>query len=67
VKPIGILTGLVYYTHKKGDENPGNPRSYYIHKMGEMSKFYPILAGDAQGRLWLAGGNYSCPSPGITD
>jgi hypothetical protein len=67
VKPVGILTSLVYYTHKKGDENPGNPRSYYIHQMGEMSKYYPILASDDKGRLWMAGGNYTCPSPGITD
>ncbi len=67
VKPVGVLTALVYYTHKKGDENPGNDRSYYIHQMGELSKHFPFLAVDAHGRLWLAGGNYTCPSPGITD
>lgn len=62
VKPVGILTALVYYTHKKGD----GP-SYYIHKMGELSQNFPILCVDAQGRLWIAGGNYTCPTPGITD
>lgn len=67
VKPIGVLTAVVYYTHKKGDENPGNPRSYYIHQMGELSKYYPVLAADQKGRLWVAGGNYTCPTPGITD
>lgn len=67
VKPIGVLTAIVYYTHKKGDENPGNPRSYYIHQVGELSHHYPILCCDDRGRLWLAGGNYTSPNPGITD
>ena len=62
VKPVGVLTALVYYTHKKGD----GP-SYYIHKMGELSHNFPILCVDSEGRLWLAGGNYTCPTPGITD
>ena len=67
VKPIGILTNVVYYTHKKGDENLHDPRSYYIHAMGELSHYYPVLACDERGRLWLAGGNYTSPTPGITD
>lgn len=67
VKPFGVLTAVVYYTHKKGDENPNDPRSYYIHQVGEVSKHMPILAADSKGRLWLAGGNYTSPSPGITD
>lgn len=62
VKPIGVMTALVYHTHKK-DDGP----SYYIHKMGEESSHYPVLACDNQGRLWIAGGNYTCPTPGITD
>ncbi len=62
VKPVGVLTALVYYTHKKGD----GP-SYYIHQMGELSHNFPILCVDKKGRLWLAGGNYTCPTPGITD
>lgn len=67
VKPVGVLTAVVYYTHKKGDENPGNPKSYYIHAVGELSNHYPILCVDEKGRLWLAGGNYRSPTPGITD
>jgi hypothetical protein len=62
VKPVGVLTALVYYTSKKGDG-----ASYYIHKMGELSQNFPILCADAKGRLWIAGGNYTCPTPGITD
>lgn len=62
VKPVGILTALVYQTEKQGDG-----LSFYIHQMGEISRYYPILAVDAQGRLWLAGGNYTAPTPGITD
>lgn len=62
VKPIGVLTAVVYRTTKKGDG-----MSYYIHQMGEMSHYFPILAVDAKGRLWLAGGNYTSPTPGITD
>jgi len=67
VKPIGVLTAVVYYTHKKGDENANDDRSYYIHQMGELSHYFPVLAADQKGRLWLAGGNYTCPTPGITD
>lgn len=62
VKPIGVLTAVVYNTNKKGDG-----QSYYIHHMGEMSHHFPVLAADAKGRLWLAGGNYTSPTPGITD
>jgi hypothetical protein len=62
VKPVGITTALVYYTHKKED----GP-SYYIHRLGEESCHYPILAVDSLGRLWLAGGNYRAPTEGITD
>jgi hypothetical protein len=66
VKPIGILTGVVYYTAKKGDA-PRHSGSFYIHHVGELSAVYPILCVDQQGRLWLAGGNYTSPPPGITD
>jgi hypothetical protein len=62
VKPIGVLTNIVYFTHKRGD----GP-SHYIHKLGEITHIYPILAADKKGRLWLAGGNYRAPTPGITD
>lgn len=62
VKTVGILTALIYFTHKQGD----GP-SYYIHKMGEKTHFYPVLCADAGGRLWIAGGSYTSPTVGITD
>jgi hypothetical protein len=62
VKPIGITTAVVYYTPKKSDG-----QSYYIHQLGELSHYYPVLACDETGRLWLAGGQYTCPRPGIKD
>jgi hypothetical protein len=61
-KPIGVLTALAYFTNKK-DDGP----SYYLHKMGEVSGVYPLLVCDSQGRLWVCGGNYQSPTPGITD
>ena len=60
--PIGPATAVVYFTLKEGD----GP-SAYIHKLGEESHQPPLLAVDGQGRLWLLGGNYTCPEPGITD
>lgn len=60
--PIGILTHVVYATEKKGDGF-----SFYIHKMGEESGIKPALALDERGRLWIVGGNYESPTPGITD
>lgn len=66
-KAVGILTAIVYYTHKKGDENPGDARSYYIHQVGEISGALPFLCADQQGRLWIAGGSTTAPSPGIMD
>lgn len=65
-KPLGVLTGVVYYTAKKGDAER-DKGSFYIHKVGEISHRYPFLCIDAKGRLWLAGGNTRSPSPGITD
>ena len=62
VRPIGICTAVVYRTTKTGDGN-----SYYIHRMAELSGHYAALAADAKGRLWLAGGKYTVPNPGITD
>jgi hypothetical protein len=61
-KPVGIMTAVVYFTTKK-DDGP----SFYIHRMGEVSCYLPILACDEQGRLWVCGGNYTSPTPGITD
>jgi hypothetical protein len=61
-KPMGVMTAVVYYTTKK-DDGP----SFYIHLMGEMTCHFPILCCDAQGRLWICGGNYTSPTPGITN
>ena len=61
-KPVGVMTAVVYFTHKK-DDGP----SFYIHRMGEMSCHFPILVCDATGQLWICGGNYLVPTPGITD
>jgi hypothetical protein len=62
VRPLGVLTHVVYATHKKGD----GP-SMYIHEFGEDSGIQPALCVDRFGRLWIAGGNYTSPDPGITD
>lgn len=62
VKPIGILTAIVYQTTKKGDG-----LSYYIHQVGEISKLFPVICCDEQGRLWIAGANTTSPTPGVTD
>jgi len=60
--PIGILTHVVYATEKKGDGY-----SKYIHEFGEEIGPPPGLAADDKGRLWIVGGNYTAPEPGITD
>jgi hypothetical protein len=62
VRPLGILTNVVYATEKKGDGY-----SYYIHKMGEESGIQPAVGIDKKGRAWVLGGNYTSPVPGITD
>lgn len=61
--PLGVLDAVVYFTHKTGD-----PPSEYHHEFGkEHSKgIKPILAADVSGRLWVAGGSYTCPLAGIT-
>jgi hypothetical protein len=61
-KAIGILTTIVYACEKKGDGY-----SFYVHKMGEESGIQPIIAVSKDGRLWIAGGNYTAPIQGITD
>jgi hypothetical protein len=63
-KPVGVMTAVVYFTLKKDD---GPKPCFYIHRMGEMSCHFPILACDAAGQLWVCGGNYTSPTPGITD
>lgn len=62
VKPIGIMTNVVYACEKKGDGY-----SFYIHALGEESGIRPVLAMAKDGSLWFAGGNYTAPIAGITD
>jgi len=67
VKPVGVLTAVVYYTKKHGDTDEQGNGSYYIHQMAEITHHYPILACDDLGRLWILGGSYRSPSAGITN
>ena len=62
VMPIGMWDAVVYAVEKSGDGF-----SKYIHKMGEESGVKPALGVDRKGNLYVLGGNYTCPSPGITD
>ena len=62
VKPIGICTAVIYATEKEGDGF-----SFYIHRLGEETGVRPCLCVSEDGRLWLAGGNYTSPTAGITD
>jgi hypothetical protein len=62
VQELGRLYFATYFTHKQGDD----PASKYIHRMGEEGGIEPILAVDKHGRLWIAGGSYTCPNAGIT-
>ena len=72
VKPLGWLQDLVYGTYKNGDDAElvsgkiVGVGSGYIHRMGEEGGVEPILAVSKEGRLWLAGGSYTAPIPGIT-
>jgi hypothetical protein len=60
--PVGVLTHVIYACEKGEDQY-----SFYIHKLGEESGLRPWLAVDRKGRPWIVGGNYTCPTPGITD
>lgn len=68
VTPLGRASHVLYETEKgaywPGDEPDG--LSTYIHRMGEDGGIEPGLAVDRHGRLWYAGGSYTCPRPGIT-
>jgi hypothetical protein len=63
---VGVLKSVIYHTHKAGEE--GNRAFDYEHHFGrEHSRgIVPILACDVSGRLWVCGGSYRCPLPGIT-
>lgn len=64
--PVGIAEAIVYHTHKVGEED--DKAFDYEHTFGrEHSRgSKPALVGDVSGRLWLVGGSYTCPLPGIT-
>ena len=62
VKPLGIITNVVYLTDKKSDG-----LSYYIHEMGEETGIRPALGIASDGSLWIAGGDYTSPVAGITN
>lgn len=62
IKPIGVASAAVYEAEKRDDG-----KSLYIHRFGEESGVRPVLAIGNDGRLWLAGGDYTCPTPGITN
>lgn len=63
VQPFAVLTHILYKTTKEGDG-----LSTYIHTMGEEEGgVRPFLCVDADGNVWLAGGSYTCPDPGITN
>lgn len=73
VKPLGRCTNLVYGTQKKGDDAELDEHgkavgigSGYVHRMGEDGGIEPVLCVSKDGQLWLAGGSYTCPTPGIT-
>jgi hypothetical protein len=61
VQVVGAAPAIIYATTKRGDGY-----SNYIHALGEDGGVQPMLAISADGRLWLAGGSYTCPYPGIS-
>lgn len=69
VTPLGRVHDIVYKVEKgsyeEGDEPDG--LSEYIHRFAEEGGKFPGLGVDSVGRLWLAGGSYQAPRPGITD
>lgn len=62
-KPVGKVPAIIYATDKKGD----GPSNYIHHFSEETHGPMPVLCVDAKGRMWLVGGVYTCPTPGITD
>lgn len=61
--PLGVLNAVIYHTDKEGD-GPSD----YQHEFGKEHSggIKPILAIDVSGRMWICGGSYTCPLPGIT-
>jgi hypothetical protein len=63
VKPVGLLLSFSYATEKDGEGGS----AIYVHRAGEESGIRPLLTVDKKGRLWVVGGNYTSPIPGVTD
>jgi hypothetical protein len=61
VQPLGRLYYVTYFTLKQTDKESCK----YIHRLGEEGGIEPILAVSEDGNLWIAGGSYDCPIPGI--
>lgn len=59
---LGVMTTVVYACEKEGDGY-----SFYVHEMGEESGVKPLIAISKCGRLWIVGGDYHAPTPGITN
>lgn len=62
VRPLGVASAVIYDGNKKTDGH-----SNYIHRFGEENGIRPVVCVDATGRIWFAGGDYTCPTPGITN
>ena len=70
VQPIGFLTHVTYLTNKGSFEKgvPADGVSAYIHQHSEDTGGpLPVLATDASGRLWYAGGSYFNSRGGLAD
>jgi hypothetical protein len=61
-KPVGLVAAVIYDGDKRTDG-----RSNYIHRFGEETGIRPLMCADSKGGLWFAGGDYTCPTAGITN
>ena len=62
VRPVGLGSAVMYEGDKRSDG-----RSNYIHRFGEETGIRPMICADRTGRIWFAGGDYTCPTAGITN
>ena len=62
VRPVGLGAAVMYEGDKRADG-----RSNYIHRFGEETGIRPMVCVDRTGRIWFAGGDYTCPTAGITN
>lgn len=71
VSPLAYVSDVTYQTMKLGDDcelvngRVVGPGSRYIHQLGEEGGRRPLVCVSKDGRLWFAGGSYTCPTPGI--